>query len=282
LPAPQKRKRDRCRIEWEASVKGRIILRLILAGVSMVFLPGRLLADKTDQRYQHAAETFSRGDLQAAQRELKEILRKKPGYEKAKILLGLAHSRLSEESEVKGNRPHAVAELREAVRLEPDEAYWHSRLAQLLNAEGDAEGATKECAQAAQLSPDDSGLAAGCGLRTREEAEKKGAADQEGKAEAGTGVLSVGGDISALVPTYRFEPAYADKARLVGHQGAIALWIVVDSQGEVERAAIVRPLGLGLDQSALHAVRSWKFKPATRDGKPVPVRVMVEVSFRLF
>jgi len=29
-------------------------------------------------------------------------------------------------------------------------------------------------------------------------------------------------------------------------------------------------------------VSTWKFKPGTRQGVPVPVRVMVEVSFRLF
>jgi TonB family protein len=263
-------------------VKGRIILALILAGVSVAFLPGRLLADKTDQRYQHAAESFSKGDLENAQRELEKILRKKPRYEKAQILLGLTHSGLSEESEMKGDRPGAVAELREALRLEPDEAYWHSRLAKLLNAEGNAEEAAKECTQASGLSPDDSGLAAGCGLRTGGQAEKNDAADQKGTPEVGAAVLSVGGDVSAPVPTYRPNPTYTDKARLVRHQGMIVLWIVIDSEGDVERASVERSLGLGLDQSALHAVRTWKFKPADRNGKPVPVRIPVEVSFRMF
>ncbi len=266
-------------IAWDASVKGRSILALILAGVSVVFLPGTLLADKTDERYQHAAEILRKGDLQSAQRELEKILQKKPRYERAKILLGLTHFRLSEKSDAKGDRPRAVTELREALRLEPDEAYWHSRLAQLLNAEVDAEGAAKECTQAAELSPDDSGLAAGCGLTTSGEAEEKCGGNQ---AKTAAEVSRVGDDVGAPVPTYKPEPTYTDKARLVKRQGAAVLCIVVNPHGDVEQARIVRPLGLGLDQSALHTVRSWKFKPATRNGKPVPVRVMVEVSFRMF
>jgi TonB family protein len=33
---------------------------------------------------------------------------------------------------------------------------------------------------------------------------------------------------------------------------------------------------------AIETVKTWKFKPATRNGVPVPVRVVVEVTFRLF
>lgn len=60
------------------------------------------------------------------------------------------------------------------------------------------------------------------------------------------------------------------------------LWLVVDAQGDVKQETIVKPLGLGLDERALRTVRTWKFKPSTRNGTPVPVRVMVEVSFKLF
>jgi hypothetical protein len=43
-----------------------------------------------------------------------------------------------------------------------------------------------------------------------------------------------------------------------------------------------KPLGGGLDEKAIETVKTWKFKPATREGVPVPVRVVVEVTFRLF
>jgi TonB family protein len=38
----------------------------------------------------------------------------------------------------------------------------------------------------------------------------------------------------------------------------------------------------GLDESAMQTLRTWKFKPAMKKGKTVPVRVVVEVSFKLF
>jgi TonB family protein len=44
---------------------------------------------------------------------------------------------------------------------------------------------------------------------------------------------------------------------------------------------IYRMLGEGLDANAMEAIRSWRFKPATKDGKPVAVYSMIEVNFRL-
>ena len=98
----------------------------------------------------------------------------------------------------------------------------------------------------------------------------------------GGGAYSVGGGVSAPIPIYKPEPAYSEEARKAKYQGTVVLWIVVDAQGNVTDARVVRPLGLGLDEKALETVRTWKFKPALRNMVPVPVRVIVEVSFRLF
>jgi len=56
----------------------------------------------------------------------------------------------------------------------------------------------------------------------------------------------------------------------------------VDASGNVIGVKLVRGVGEGLDESAIGTLRTWKFKPATKKGKPVPVRVIVEVSFRVF
>jgi periplasmic protein TonB len=98
----------------------------------------------------------------------------------------------------------------------------------------------------------------------------------------GGGVFSVGGNVSAPIPIYRPEPPYSEEARKAKYQGTVVLYIVVDAQGSVTDSQVVKPLGLGLDEKALETVRTWKFIPAKRAGVPVPVRVMVEVSFRLF
>jgi TonB family protein len=98
----------------------------------------------------------------------------------------------------------------------------------------------------------------------------------------GGGVYSVGGGVSPPIPIYKPEPAYSEEARKAKYQGTVVLWIVVDAQGNVTDCRVVRPLGLGLDEKATETVRTWKFKPAMRNGVPVAVRVIVEVSFRLF
>jgi TonB family protein len=266
----------------EVAMKTNVLLAFFLAATFVAACPRSLLADKTEKQYRHAVQLFRNGDLENAAREFQEILRAKPDYEEARIFLSLTHSQLGQEAERKRDRTRAIAELREALRLEPDEAYWHSELAKLLNEQGDAEGAGKECAQAAELSPDDSGLESGCGLKASEQPENKGNENQENEGGAPPKVFKVGGDVSAPIPTDHAEPPYSEKARLVSLQGATTLWVVVNAQGTVEQARVVNAVGLGLDQCALRTIRTWKFKPATQKGVPVPVRIMVELSFRLF
>jgi protein TonB len=98
----------------------------------------------------------------------------------------------------------------------------------------------------------------------------------------GGGAYSVGGGVTAPIPIYKPEPPYSEEARKAKYQGTVVLLIIVDTQGSVSDARVVKPLGLGLDEKALDTVRTWKFKPGMRNGVPVPVRVMVEVTFRLF
>lgn len=96
------------------------------------------------------------------------------------------------------------------------------------------------------------------------------------------GPLSVGKGVSAPIPLYRPEPPYSEEARKAKYQGIVDLWIVVDARGNVSDVRVAKPLGMGLDEKAVETVRTWRFKPGYRNGAPVPVRVMVEVMFRLF
>jgi TonB family protein len=58
--------------------------------------------------------------------------------------------------------------------------------------------------------------------------------------------------------------------------------LVVEASGNATNIHIVSPLGGGLDEKAVHAVETWKFKPAEKDGQPVRVEIAVEVEFRLY
>ncbi|HXX25016.1 MAG TPA: M56 family metallopeptidase [Terriglobia bacterium] len=93
---------------------------------------------------------------------------------------------------------------------------------------------------------------------------------------------TVGGDVKAPVPIYKPEPPYTPQARKDKLQGTVVTAAMVDASGNVIGVKLVRGVGEGLDESAIGTLRTWKFKPATKKGKPVPVRVIVEVSFRVF
>jgi TonB family protein len=56
----------------------------------------------------------------------------------------------------------------------------------------------------------------------------------------------------------------------------------VEPDGTFSDLCIEQAVGHGLDERAIQAVKTWKFKPATKDGQPIPVHISVEVSFRLY
>lgn len=80
---------------------------------------------------------------------------------------------------------------------------------------------------------------------------------------------------------YSPGPEFSDEARLQKIEGTVTLDIVVTSAGKTALIRVLKTLGYGLDEKAIEAVRTWKFHPATKDGKPVSVNVAVQVEFRL-
>jgi TonB family protein len=99
----------------------------------------------------------------------------------------------------------------------------------------------------------------------------------------GGGLAQVGGRVSAPVPLFEPEAEFSDEARRAKYQGVCLVALIVDAQGNPQNVHVVRPLGMGLDEKALEAVKKYKFKPAMKDGKtPVAVPVNVEVNFRLY
>ncbi len=101
------------------------------------------------------------------------------------------------------------------------------------------------------------------------------------EAGVGGGVYDIGGNITAPIPIYQPDPQYSEEARKAKYSGTVLVEIIVDAQGNVRDAQVIKPVGLGLDEKALEAVRTWKFKPGLKNGVPVATRVGVEVYFRL-
>lgn len=101
-------------------------------------------------------------------------------------------------------------------------------------------------------------------------------------AGTGGGAYSVGGGVSAPKEIFAPSPDYSEAARKAKFQGEVVLSLVVDAQGNPTDIHVVKPLGMGLDEKAVEKVRTWKFIPGKRNGIPVPVRVLLDVTFRLF
>ncbi len=105
-----------------------------------------------------------------------------------------------------------------------------------------------------------------------------------GDPENASGVVyKVGGSVSPPILQQKVLANYSDEALKAKYQGVCLIEMIVDAQGQVQNPRVIRPLGMGLDEKALQAIRNWKFKPAMKDGKtPVPVMMTVEVDFHLY
>lgn len=81
---------------------------------------------------------------------------------------------------------------------------------------------------------------------------------------------------------YTPDPEYSISARKRKIQGIVVVSLTVDSAGQPRDLRVERKLDRELDEAAIEAVQQWRFEPATQDGRPVEVKVNVEVAFRLY
>lgn len=98
----------------------------------------------------------------------------------------------------------------------------------------------------------------------------------------GGGVYHPGGGVSAPQVIYAPDPEFSDEARRAKYQGICVVSVIVDAQGNPQHVHVIRPLGMGLDEKAIEAVKQYKFRPAVFQGHPVPVEVNIEVNFRIY
>src|SRR5215469_838293 len=76
---------------------------------------------------------------------------------------------------------------------------------------------------------------------------------------------------------------YSDEAVKAKYQGTVSLIAIITPDGRATDIHVVKGVGLGLDEKAVEAVRTWRFRPALGpDGKPAAVRQIIEVTFHLY
>ncbi len=77
------------------------------------------------------------------------------------------------------------------------------------------------------------------------------------------------------------RPVYTAEGRAKRIQGVVLLQVLFTADGEVRVERVVQGLGYGLDQAAENAARQIRFRPATRDGRPVDFSAVARIVFEL-
>jgi TonB family protein len=95
------------------------------------------------------------------------------------------------------------------------------------------------------------------------------------------GPIRVGGDVKPPAKIVAPSPQYTEIARKARIQGVVIIEAIINKEGNVTNVKILKGLPMGLDDAAADAVKKWKFKPATLNGKPVAVIYNLTVNFRL-
>jgi TonB family protein len=98
----------------------------------------------------------------------------------------------------------------------------------------------------------------------------------------GKKIYSPGEGIQDPVLLEKTLPRYTEAARNAGIEGKVVLEAIVRGNGSLDNFKVLHSLGYGLDEAAVYTVaRKWKYSPGMLDGKPVDVKMRIEVEFRL-
>jgi periplasmic protein TonB len=110
-----------------------------------------------------------------------------------------------------------------------------------------------------------------------------GVGDGSGGGTGGGTYMAGAAGLTDPEPIFEKKPEYTSAAMRAKVQGTVEVQAVVNPDGSVSRVQIVRSLDdrFGLDEEAMKAVRQWRFRPGVKGGKPVPVMVVIELTFTL-
>ena len=74
---------------------------------------------------------------------------------------------------------------------------------------------------------------------------------------------------------------YTGEARQLKVQGDVVLRVTFTAAGQVQVQGVLRGLGHGLDEEARRVAQQIRFRPATRDGRPVDLTTNITITFQL-
>ena len=87
--------------------------------------------------------------------------------------------------------------------------------------------------------------------------------------------------IQPVVILSKPNPVYPDEARKLGIEGEVLVEVIFQASGQVQTVRVVKGLGHGLDEAALHAAEQIRFKPALQEGHAVDFPAIAHIVFQL-
>jgi hypothetical protein len=106
-------------------------------------------------------------------------------------------------------------------------------------------------------------------------------ASQKYFADTGVRLSKIGHGVSSPVAIHQVDPDVSNVPKNQS-QTVEMLNLIVDEHGVPQYVHVIRSAGPEMDAQTLIAVKQYRFKPAMKDGKPVPVMLNIEVSVDRF
>ena len=77
------------------------------------------------------------------------------------------------------------------------------------------------------------------------------------------------------------KPKYPERARNAGKEGVVKLEATIGIDGKARDIKVKEGIGYGCDEEAIEALKRSRFSPAEKDGKPVPIRIIIPYRFKI-
>ena len=81
------------------------------------------------------------------------------------------------------------------------------------------------------------------------------------------------------VPVRTVAPEYPREMKQNGVSGLVMVKCMIDEQGNVAEADVIKSSDQTFDKFATEALKKWKFKPARQDGTPIAMQVTIPIKF---
>jgi TonB family protein len=92
--------------------------------------------------------------------------------------------------------------------------------------------------------------------------------------------FTLGAGISPAIETTLLDPPVLRSEIPPGVEGDVIVEITIDEQGYVIGTRLLKGLGYGIDEKIIATVRNWHYRPATKDGVPIPSKYDAHWHFR--